>query len=185
MNLEERGKLLGAFKGDDKLLICTFKGTIKAVTPELSLHFDDNIYHIEKWNPKKPLTAIYFDPDKQRYFIKRFVIENSDKEDSFIKENGKLVYFITEWRPVFKIIFEKPRGKDHLKPLEINAEEFISVKGFKAFGNQITSYKIKKVELKEVLEYKEDEIENPLEIEVKQDEIVSGIDDQNQIKIDF
>ena len=185
LNLEERGKLLGAFKGDDKLLICTFKGTIKAVTPELSLHFDDNIYHIEKWNPKKPLTAIYFDPDKQRYFIKRFVIENSDKEDSFIKENGKLVYFITEWRPVFKIIFEKPRGKDHLKPLEINAEEFISVKGFKAFGNQITSYKIKKVEVKEVLEYKEDEIENPLEIEVKQNEIVSGTDDHNQVKIDF
>ena len=185
LNLEERGKLLGAFKGDDKLLICTYQGTIKAVTPELSLHFDDNIYHIEKWNPKKPLTAIYFDIDKQRYFIKRFVIENSDKEDRFIKENGELVYFVSEWRPVIKIIFEKPRGKDHLKPLEVNAEEFISVKGFKAFGNQITSNKIKRVELKEVLDYKEEEIENPLEIEVKQNEIVSGLDDQNQIKIDF
>ena len=185
LNLEERGKLLGAFKGDDKLLICSCQGTIKAVTPELSLHFDDNIYHIEKWNPKKPLTAIYFDIDKQRYFIKRFVIENSDKEDSFIKENGELVYFVSEWRPVIKIIFEKPRGKDHLKPLEVNAEEFISVKGFKAFGNQITSNKIKRVELKEVLDYKEEEIENPLEIEVKQNEIVSGLDDQNQIKIDF
>ena len=185
LNLEERGKLLGAFKGDDKLLICSCQGTIKAVTPELSLHFDDNIYHIEKWNPKKPLTAIYFDIDKQRYFIKRFVIENSDKEDSFIKENGELVYFVSEWRPVIKIIFEKPRGKSHLKPLEVNAEEFISVKGFKAFGNQITSNKIKRVELKEALDYKEEEIENPLEIEVKQNEIVSGLDDQNQIKIDF
>ena len=185
LNLEERGKLLGAFKGDDKLLICSCQGTIKAVTPELSLHFDDNIYHIEKWNPKKPLTAIYFDIDKQRYFIKRFVIENSDKEDSFIKENGELVYFVSEWRPVIKIIFEKPRGKDHLKPLEVNAEEFISVKGFKALGNQITSNKIKRVELKEALDYKEEEIENPLEIEVKQNEIVSGLDDQNQIKIDF
>ena len=185
LNLEERGRLLGAFKGDDKLLICSCQGTIKAVTPELSLHFDDNIYHIEKWNPKKPLTAIYFDIDKQRYFIKRFVIENSDKEDSFIKENGELVYFVSEWRPVIKIIFEKPRGKDHLKPLEVNAEEFISVKGFKALGNQITSNKIKRVELKEALDYKEEEIENPLEIEVKQNEIVSGLDDQNQIKIDF
>ena len=185
LNLEERGKLLGAFKGDDKLLICSCQGTIKAVTPELSLHFDDNIYHIEKWNPKKPLTAIYFDIDKQRYFIKRFVIENSDKEDSFIKENGELVYFVSEWRPVIKIIFEKPRGKSHLKPLEVNAEEFISVKGFKALGNQITSNKIKRVELKEALDYKEEEIENPLEIEVKQNEIVSGLDDQNQIKIDF
>ena len=132
---------------------------IKAQQP-----FVDNINHIEKWNPKKPLTAIYFDIDKQRYFIKRFVIENSDKEDSFIKENGELVYFVSEWRPVIKIIFEKPRGKDHLKPLEVNAEEFISVKGFKAFGNQITSNKIKRVELKEVLDYKEEEVENPLEI---------------------
>ena len=185
LNLEERGRLLGAFKGDDKLLICTTQGTIKAVTPDLSLHFDDNIYHIEKWNPKKPLTAIYFDADKQRYFIKRFIIDNSDKEDSFIKENGELVYFVTEWRPVVEIIFEKPRGKDNLKPLEINAEEFISVKGFKALGNQITSNKIKRVELKEVLDHKEEEIDNPLEIEVKQNEIVSGLDDQNQIKIDF
>ncbi|MDA7570551.1 DNA gyrase/topoisomerase IV subunit A, partial [Flavobacteriaceae bacterium] len=61
LNLEERGLLLGAFKGDDKLLVATQHGTLKAVAPELSLHFDDSVIHLEKWIPQKPITAVYFD----------------------------------------------------------------------------------------------------------------------------
>ncbi len=111
LNIEERGELLGAFKGEDKLLISTYQGTLRAVTPELSLHFDDTVNHIEKWHPKKPFTAVYFDSIKKRYFMKRFVLEQSDREESFIKEGGELLYFGTDWKPVLKIIFEKQRGK--------------------------------------------------------------------------
>ena len=185
LNLEERGTLLGAFKGDDKLLIATNEGALRAVTPEVTLHFDDNVSHIEKWNPNKPLTAVYFDPEKERYFMKRFLLEQTDKEDSFIKEGGELLYLSTEWRPVLKIEFEKPRGKDVPAPLLVNAEEFISVKGFKALGNQLTDKKIKSVSLEEALPNEQVEDQNPMDIEVESDETVSFEEGDSQITMDF
>jgi len=185
LNLEERGTLLDAFKGEDNLLIATVEGTIRAVKPELTLHFDDNVSHIEKWIPSKPLTAVYFDPEKERYFMKRFLLEQTDKEDSFIKEGGELLFLSTEWRPVLKIEFEKPRGKDVPAPLVVNAEEFISVKGFKALGNQLTDKKIKTVELEEALAYEEVEDQNPMEIEVENDETVRFDEGDSQMSMDF
>ena len=185
LNLEERGTLLDAFKGEDNLLIATVEGTIRVVKPELTLHFDDNVSHIEKWIPSKPLTAVYFDPEKERYFMKRFLLEQTDKEDSFIKEGGELLFLSTEWRPVLKIEFEKPRGKDVPAPLVVNAEEFISVKGFKALGNQLTDKKIKTVELEEALAYEEVEDQNPMEIEVENDETVRFDEGDSQMSMDF
>ena len=186
INIENRGKLLGDFKGDDKLLIINNQGTIRAVSPELSLHFEDNTTHIEKWNPIKPLTAVYYDPNKERYFIKRFLLEHTDREESFIKQGAKLTYLSTEWRPILKVIFDKPRGKDQPLPLEINAETFISVKGFKAFGNQLTDKKIKLIELKEALEYIENTIpESHMDIEVSSDETIIAKDDESQITMEF
>ena len=186
INTENRGKLLGDFRGDDKLLIITNQGNIRAVSPELSLHFEDKVSHIEKWTPIKPLTAVYFDPIKGRHFIKRFLLEHADREDSFIKEGGRLIYLSTEWRPILKVIFEKPRGKDQPMPLEINTEDFISVKGIKALGNQLSDKKVKSVELKEVLEYKEETFpESYMDIEVSSDETINSNDDESQITIEF
>jgi topoisomerase-4 subunit A len=187
LNLEERGNLLGAFKGEDKLLITTTQGRVRAVAPELSLHFEEKVEIIEKWNPIKPLTAVYFDPEKERYFMKRFLLEHTDKEDSFIKDEGKLLFLSTEWRPVLRVIFEKPRGKEQPEPLEINAEEFIAVKGFKALGNQITEKKIKTIELKEALPYEEEKVvENPMDLEVDTDTAdTEAEDNDNQITLDL
>ena len=186
INIENRGELLGDFKGDDKLLIINNQGTIRAVSPELSLHFEDNTSHIEKWNPIKPLTAVYYDPNKERYFVKRFLLEYPDREENFIKKESKLIYLSTEWRPILKIIFDKPRGKDQPVPLEINAETFISVKGFKASGNQLTDKKIKLIELKEALEYKENIIpKSHMDIEVSSDETIPSKDDESQITMEF
>jgi len=92
LNLEGRGRLLGAFRGEDKLLVVSDQGMAKVVQPEMSLHFEENLLQLEKWIPEKPLTAIYFDAEKNRYFLKRFLIENENKEDSFIKEEGTLTY---------------------------------------------------------------------------------------------
>lgn len=186
INIENRGELLGDFKGDDKLLIINNQGTIRAVSPELSLHFEDNTSHIEKWNPIKPLTAVYYDPNKERYFVKRFLLEYPDREENFIKKESKLIYLSTEWRPILKIIFDKPRGKGQPVPLEINAETFISVKGFKASGNQLTDKKIKLIELKEALEYKESIIpKSHMDIEVSSDETIPSKDDESQITMEF
>ncbi|MDA9187510.1 DNA gyrase/topoisomerase IV subunit A [Flavobacteriaceae bacterium] len=187
LNLEERGNLLGAFKGEDKLLITTTQGKVRAVAPELSLHFEDEVELIEKWNPTKPLTAVYFDPEKERYFMKRFLLEQTDKEDRFIKEDGQLLFLSTEWRPVLRIMFEKHRGKDQPEPLEINAEKFIAVKGFKALGNQLTEKKIKSVELKEALPYEEmSPVKDPMEIEVDSDAVDTETEDNDkQITLDL
>ena len=183
LNLEGRGELLGAFKGDDKLLVISNLGHAKVVQPEMTLHFEENLLHIEKWIPNKPITAIYFDPEKNRYFIKRFLIENENKEDSFIKEGGKLTYCSFEWRPVLEVQFEKPRGKEAVNPLIVNAEEFIAIKGFKALGNQLTDNKLKTVVLKEKLPYTPPKEERIEEIEVTEEETLKADSPQTRLDI--
>ena len=182
LNTDERGTLLGAFTGEDKILLINKDGNSKVVTPEMSLHFDDKLIRIEKWVPKKPLTAIYFDTEKGRYFIKRFLIESETKEDNFLKDGGELLFFNSDWRPIIEIEFIKPREKDVIPSLEINAEEFITIKGFKALGNQITAKKIKSITLKDVLPF-EEETKVLEEIEVTDQEEVNG--EQPQTKLDF
>ena len=185
LNLEERGELLGAFRGEDKLLIATQEGTVRVVTPELSLHFDDTVTHIEKWIPEKPITAVHFDPEKERYFLKRFCIVTEDKEDSYIKEGGSHVFTSFEARPVLTITFEKPRGKAQPNDMEVNAEDFIAVKGFKALGNQLSDKKIKSITLKEALPYEPPEEINVNEIEVEAEETKSSDNDTSQFSLDF
>ena len=182
LNTDERGVLLGAFSGENKLLLVNSDGNSRVVTPDISLHFDDKMIRIEKWIPKKPLTAIYFDREKERYFIKRFLIESETKEDNFVKDGGELLFFNSDWRPVIEVEFFKPRDKEIIPPLEINVEEFIAIKGFKALGNQITSKKVKKISLKKVLPYKE-EVQLVEDIEVTDQEEIR--DDVPQTKLDF
>ncbi len=184
LNTDERGTLLGAFKGEDKILLINKQGNAKVVIPELTLHFDEQLICIEKWAPNKPITAVYFDQEKQRYFIKRFLIETETKEDQFIKLEGELLFLNTDWRPLITVNFVKPRDKDPIPPMEVNAEEFIAVKGFKALGNQLTQQKIKNIVLKEALPY--DDNEGPVEeIEVNDLEELNGDDEDSQIKLNL
>ena len=190
MNIEERGLLLGAFKGDDKLLVVTQHGTLKAVAPELSLHFNESVIHLQKWIPQKPITAVYFDTEKERYFLKRFLLESLEKEDNFIKEGGVLTYVGFDWRPLLTLRYEKQRGKDQPLDMEINVEEFISVKGFKALGNQLTDKKLKAVTLKEALPYEEIIEDVVTEIEVDAEDVgskgsTSNDDEETQFTINF
>ena len=183
LNTDERGELLGAFKGEDKILLINKDGDAKVVIPEMTLHFDENLICIEKWKPTKPITSVYFDAEKQRYFIKRFIIENESKEDRFIKAGGEMIFLNTDWRPIIRVNFVKPRDKDPIPSMEVNAEEFIAVKGFKAHGNQLSQKKIKNIELIEALRYDDDE-KSVEEIEVNDQEELSA-DDDSQIKLNL
>ena len=183
LNTDERGELLGAFKGEDKILLINKDGDAKVVIPEMTLHFDENLICIEKWKPTKPITSVYFDAEKQRYFIKRFIIENESKEDRFIKAGGEMIFLNTDWRPIIRVNFVKPRDKDPIPPIKVNAEEFIAVKGFKAHGNQLSQKKIKNIELIEALRYDDDE-KSVEEIEVNYQEELSA-DDDSQIKLNL
>jgi topoisomerase-4 subunit A len=181
LNVDGRGTLLGAFKGDDLLLVITQKGVVKTMSPDLSLHFDEDMIVLEKWIPSKPISAIYYDGEKDKYFGKRFLIEQSNREDLFITEheNSYLEIVSTDWRPVFEIEFNKPRGKEAKPAAQINMEEFIAPKGIKALGNQLSTEKIKNsaaldplpYELEEDLEAVDIEVENPEEVSENPDGI--------------
>ncbi len=181
LNVDGRGELLGEFRGDDKILVVSQNGSLKIIQPELSTHFNDDMIVLEKWIPKKPISAIYFDGKKEKYFAKRFLAENKNKEEVFISENkGSFLELIsTDWRPVFELVFIKLRNKDQRPNQRIVFEEFISVKGIKAQGNQLTPHKIKQVNTLESLEYRPEDGESidendPTLNEVKEDENDSG-----------
>lgn len=176
LNVDSRGELLGEFRGHDRLLVITQKGIVKAITPELTTHFDSDMIVLEKWKPKKPISAIYFDGEKERYYTKRFLVENENKEELFITEHPKsqLEMVAVDWRPVAEIVFSKIRGKDQKPNQKISLEDFIAIKGIKAIGNQLTTDKIKQVNLLESLPYEEVEEKPAEEIEVIDEENVSS-----------
>ena len=164
LNTEERGTLLGAFKGDDRMLLITKEGVVKTIIPELSLHFENNIALMEKWVPEKPISVIYYDGEKERVFVKRFVVENENREELVITEHPKsqLLFVSADWRPMAEVVFTKEKGKEK-ENLMVNLEEFISVKGIKALGNQLTTDKVKTVNTLESLPYEEPQEEEPVE----------------------
>ena len=176
LNVDGRGELLGEFKGEDMLLVVTQKGVAKTFTPNLSTHFDEDMIVLEKWNPNKPLSAVYYEGEKERYYVKRFLIENENKEDLFISEHPKsfLELISTDWKPVIEIEFVKPRGKDAKPNQTVELEEFIAIKGIKALGNQLTADKVKNINALDPLPYEEPEKSNPTDMEVVDEENVGG-----------
>jgi topoisomerase-4 subunit A len=179
LNVDGRGDLLGEFKGDDLLLVVTQKGFAKTLIPDLSIHFDEDMILLEKWNPGKPLSAVYYEGEKEKYFIKRFVIENEGKEELFISEHPKSVLELisTDWRPVVEVEFSKPRGKDTKPNQIIDLEDFISVKGIKALGNVLTSEKVKSVNAMEPLPFEEPQEQKPEDMEVVDEESLDSSND--------
>jgi topoisomerase-4 subunit A len=177
LNVDGRGELLGEFRGDDFLLIVNQKGIVKTILPTITTRFNDDMIVLEKWNRKKPLSAIYFDGEKEKYYIKRFLIETENKEEVFISEHPKSVLELvsTDWRPVIEIEFPKPRGKEAKPNQNVDIEDFISIKGIKALGNQLTSEKVKNINSLEPLPFEEIEEPVPNEIEVVDEENVSVI----------
>ena len=191
LNLDSRGNPLGAFRAEDLLLIINGDGTLKTTAPEISTQFKGKPIVIERWIKRKPITLVYYDDNKKEYFIKRFLIENQNKELPYLKEGGKLVFVTTEWRPIINIQFKKKRGEESNHEKMINVEEFIDVKGFKASGNRLlnekkfSDRKINKISLFESLPH-EDEIKNKdiHELEVSEPETVLK-SKKTQIKLKF
>ena len=175
LNVDGRGELIGEFRGEDRLLIINQKGIVKTIIPEMATHFDDDMIVLEKWVPKKPISAIYYDGEKERYFVKRFVIENEGREETFITEHkdSQLEIVSTDWKPVAEVVFAKERGKDRKDNSEVNLEEFIAVKGISALGNQLTKEKINQINLLDPLPYEAPEEVHADELEVVDEETIS------------
>jgi len=148
LNNDQRGKLLGSFKGDDKILTIYKSGKYLISGFELSNKFNDDLILIEKWHPSRALACVYWNPSKELYFVKRFLVEVTTKSYSFIDENCELVLISVDYMPKVKISFNK-RLKE-TKDLEdkiVSLNEIIDVKGDKAQGNQLTKLKVKDITL--------------------------------------
>lgn len=149
LNADGRGELLGAFKGSDKILTINDKGEVKLTDFDLSNRYDDELLIIEKWNPQKPISCIYYDADKNRYFVKRFLAEDSLKPQPFYfseNPNSFIELVTTQKIPVVDLIFSKVKGNER-EPETVNLEEFITVKGINAQGNQLTTHKLRQINL--------------------------------------
>ena len=149
LNTDERGTHLGAFKGDDKILTIMSTGEFKLTGYDLATHFDDEMIFIEKFDPEKVITAVYFDGSQNRYYIKRFSIDAdavTDKKYLFIPEtkNSRLVLFSLDKKPRLEVELKTKNGLEVVSEI-ILAAEFIGVKSFRAKGKRISNKEIKKV----------------------------------------
>ncbi|HAY3561612.1 DNA gyrase/topoisomerase IV subunit A [Elizabethkingia meningoseptica] len=169
LNADARGTFLGTFKGEDKILLITPKGEAKLVSFDLSNRFDDEYLILEKWKPQQPVSCIYYDGEKERYFIKRFLLENTNNPQAFfLSEHAKsfVEWVSTDKNASAELIFSKEKGKDK-DPETILVDEFITVKGIKALGNQLSKDKIRTINIS---------IPEPEE----EEEIIEEIEDSNE-----
>jgi topoisomerase-4 subunit A len=188
LNADERGRLLGAFRGEDRLLIVTKSGKVKTQIPDLGMHFPADLLVLEKWEPKKPLSAVYYDDSKDKHFGKRFLIEAADKEEVFVKEGSKneLIWFSADWRPVCTLQFTKPRGGEAKPAQQVSFEDFIVPKGIKAMGNQFITEKLKSIETNAPLPYLPEPEIDTADIEMVVEEVPPPTDeDEGQITLDL
>ena len=159
LNDEGRGKFLGSFKGEDRILTLYKSGDYRLTSFDLSNHFDEDMMHIEKWYPDRPISAVYYDAEKDLHYVKRFLCEvTSDKKVSFISEGeGSYMDVVsTAYRPNVRIVYNKLlKETKNLPDNEVNIADFIEVKGMKAQGNQLTKLKVKEIVLTHEIEGEE------------------------------
>ena len=181
LNVDGRGDLIGEFRGEDRLLVISQSGRIKTIVPDITTHFSEDMIVLEKWVPKKPISAVYFDGAKERYYVKRFLIENENREDVFISSHpsSTLEIVSTDWRPVVDITFAKDRGKDRRPNQSIDVEQFISVKGISALGNQLSKFKVNQIDLLDPLPF-----DPPKEIHANDLEVVDEVDVSQSVDTD-
>lgn len=150
LNADARGTFLGNFKGDDKILTINTKGEAKLVSFDLMNRFDDEYLILEKWRPEQALTCIYFDGEKNIYFIKRFLLENTPNIQNFMpSEHPKsFIEFVgTSDGCTAEIIFAKDKNGKEKEPETVHIDEFIAIKGIKAMGNQFVKDKVKAINI--------------------------------------
>lgn len=147
LNYDGHGRLLGEFNENDCILVVLNNGEFYTTDFDLNNHFEDNIKVLEKYNTGKVWTAVLFDADNNsNLYIKRFTMDAAKRRQNFLGDNpaSRLLVLTDTVYPRVKVTFG---GDDKVRPpMEIDAESFITVKGFKAKGKRITTWTVDKVE---------------------------------------
>ena len=160
INYDDHGWYLGEFFNNDQILVVLQNGEYYLSNFDANNHYEQNILRIEKFKAKKVWTAVLWDAENQNQpYIKRFVFEESKKKQSFLGENpeSKLILLTDTPYPRLELTFSEPdtfRG-----PQELDADEYIAVKGFKAKGKRLTTYALDQVKELEPTRFPEPETE--------------------------
>jgi len=179
LNYEGGGKYLGEFQGDDMILVITRNGDYHICNFDLTNHFPADIHHIEKFDEGKVWSAALFDADQGYAYLKRFTLEASEKPLNFLGDNaGSQLFLLTDVvYPRVKVIFGG--NDDYREPLEIDVDEFITVKSYKAKGKRISNFEVKTVEELEPTRFPEPEPETQeaMKVEIEEENGDSPVSD--------
>ena len=146
LNADGRGTYLGTFKGDDKILTIYQAGYYRTTGFDLSTRFDEDLVTIEKFNPEKIITAVYWEGEKEQYNVKRFQPEVASKPVHFITEHEKSFLEFATTHPEPRVILQFDKRSNDLEDEEIALADFIAVKGIAAMGNRLTPNKVKAID---------------------------------------
>lgn len=147
LNADKRGKYIGAFEGDDRILQICANGDFKLCGFDLSTHFDDDLIDIRKFDPEEIFSVVYIEGETQKMYLKRFCIENETKLNqriSFIgeNENAKYLDMSTDIIPRLLLSYKVSEAGNSFPDDEINVEEFIGIKSYKAKGKRLSTREI-------------------------------------------
>lgn len=177
LNMEARGDYIDEFQTVDRIIVFYTDGMCCLYKPDLAIHFNDGICRMEKYNPERVYTVVYYDQENKYHYIKRFVADVNGKPQSYLPEESKCTFVLitAENYPKLQISFGGKNKKRDQEEIDVDA--FIAIKGFKAKGKRLSNYEIRKVEELEPFEKESEEINEEMQeepIELIEDEVDSS-----------
>jgi topoisomerase-4 subunit A len=166
LNADERGKYLGEFSADDKIIAIYASGCYRLTNFDLSNHFEDDLLIIEKHRADKPISLIYKDKTTKQHLLKRFLIEEiMDKKVFFMEQENELVYITNDRLPMVELYLQDTKKGKEIENEIINLAEFMDIIRYRAKGKKLSKYNVKRVKVLEPLPYQEEIEEEPEEVE--------------------
>lgn len=147
LNYDGQGDFLGEFNSDDQILVIRKNGEFYVTNFDVNNHYEDDILRIEKYDSAKVWTACLFDADQQGYaYMKRFTLEATPRHQSYLGENPESQLILLTDTPYPHLLVTMGGADDFREPLDIEADDFIGIKSFKAKGKRITTCNVAKIE---------------------------------------
>ena len=161
LNYDEHGRLLGEFNDGDQILVILSNGDYYLSGFDANVHFEDNIQHLEKYEAEKVWSCVLYDADNQGYpYVKRFLMEASKRKQNFLGENANSQQILLTSQPYPRLLVTYGDNDEFRGSEEIDVEQFIAVKGYKAKGKRLTTFQIASIEELEPTRFPEPENQN-------------------------
>jgi topoisomerase-4 subunit A len=183
LNTDSRGKQVGNFLGDDKILVCYKNGDYELTSFELTNRYEANeLLLIQKFDPLKVISAIYFDGASKTYFVKRFLIETTtlNKRFNFINEHKQSFLSLVTTDAQAQVSVTLQKGKE-TEQMDYDLDMLIDVKGWRALGNKLSGHEVKALQL---IVSEPVKVEEPVDAaleEEEEDELPEEVDNDLEI----